>query len=235
MREGRLSRQGPSDVGLLRHWGRKPVEDLAACPVGGNQKRAFDFILAVVGLICLSPIAGFISILIKLGDGGPVLYRHKRIGRNGAEFDCLKFRTMAVNAEAILARHLAENEHAADEWRERHKLKTDPRVTPLGTILRKTSVDELPQLLNIIKGEMSMVGPRPIVRAEIVRYGVNIEKYYTARPGITGIWQVSGRNDTSYHDRVRLDGEYVTCWTFWRDLIILAKTFRAVVTARGCY
>jgi exopolysaccharide production protein ExoY len=172
---------------------------------------------------------------IKLLDPGPAFYRHRRIGLNGVPFECLKFRTMAVDADAVLQRHLAANGEAAREWEQSHKLKRDPRVTPLGSALRKTSLDELPQLLNILKGEMSFVGPRPIVDAEVPKYGAFITHYLAARPGLTGPWQISGRNDVAYATRVALDRHYVEQWSLWRDLAIIARTVRVVVTARGCY
>ncbi|MGH7094746.1 MAG: sugar transferase, partial [Stellaceae bacterium] len=164
-----------------------------------------------------------------------VFYRHKRVGLNGSGFDCLKFRTMAVDADQALQRHLAANRDAAQEWQELHKLKNDPRVTRLGHTMRKTSLDELPQLINILKGEMSFVGPRPIVAAEMPRYGECIGQYLRARPGLTGPWQISGRNDVDYVKRVALDRDYVEAWSFWRDLSIITRTVGVIVTARGCY
>jgi exopolysaccharide production protein ExoY len=140
-----------------------------------------------------------------------------------------------VDADRVLQRHLAQNSDAAREWAELHKLKKDPRVTALGAGMRKTSLDELPQLLNILKGEMSFVGPRPIVSAEVPKYGECIGHYLRARPGLTGAWQVSGRNDVDYATRVALDRQYVEQWSFRRDLAILAGTVRVVVTSRGCY
>jgi exopolysaccharide production protein ExoY len=209
--------------------------DLRRSPVGGVLKRAFDIIAASAAMMLLLPFFCLTALAIKQADRGPVFFRHRRVGLNGATFDCLKFRTMVVDAEEVLQRYLAENSDAAREWAELHKLKEDPRVTPFGIGFRKSSLDELPQLLNILKGEMSFVGPRPIVSAEMQKYGECIGHYLRARPGLTGPWQVGGRNDVDYATRVALDREYVERWSFWRDLAIIARTVRALVTSRGCY
>jgi len=203
--------------------------------VGGGFKRSFDVIGALSSILMLLPLFCLIALAIKLWDRGPVFYRHRRIGLNGAPFDCLKFRSMVANADEVLSRHLASNSEAAREWQENHKLKDDPRITPFGVSMRKTSIDELPQLFNILKGEMSFVGPRPIVTAEVPKYGPCIDQYLRARPGLTGAWQVSGRNDVDYRTRVELDRDYVEDWSFRRDLVILVKTVRVVASARGCY
>ena len=203
--------------------------------VGGVVKRGFDVLGALAALLLLLPLFALIGLAIKLWDRGPVFYRHQRIGHNGALFDCLKFRSMVPNSDEVLSRHLAASGEAAREWEESQKLKYDPRVTPLGLSLRKTSIDELPQLVNILKGEMSFVGPRPIVTAEVPKYGACIDHYLRARPGLTGPWQVSGRNDIDYATRVALDRGYVESWSFRQDLAIIVKTARVVVTARGCY
>ena len=209
--------------------------DAPAGVVGGPIKRGFDIIGAVGALLLLLPLFGLIALAIKLWDRGPVFYRHRRVGRNGTAFDCLKFRSMVVDSDAVLVRHLAGNSEAAREWEETRKLKRDPRITPLGLSMRKTSLDELPQLVNILKGEMSFVGPRPIVTEEVPKYGTCIDHYLRARPGLTGLWQVSGRNDVDYATRVALDRYYIESWSFWRDVRIIGKTARVVVTARGCY
>jgi exopolysaccharide production protein ExoY len=203
--------------------------------VGGIRKRCFDVIAACTGLLLLSPLFLLIAVIIKLADGGPTFYGHRRIGRNGAYFSCLKFRTMVPDADAVLEDHLANCREAAAEWQAWHKLKDDPRITPLGIVLRKTSLDELPQLLNILKGEMSVVGPRPIVRAEVAKYGEAIEQYLSTRPGLTGLWQISGRNDVDYIRRVALDRRYVQEWSFKGDLRIVQRTFAVVLLSRGCY
>jgi exopolysaccharide production protein ExoY len=206
-----------------------------AAVVGGRTKRCFDVMGALAVIILLLPLFCLIALAIKLWDRGPVFYRHQRIGLNGAAFDCLKFRSMVTNADEVLARHLAKNREAAREWEETHKLKRDPRVTALGLSMRKTSLDELPQLLNILKGEMSFVGPRPIVTEEVPKYGTGIGHYLSTRPGLTGPWQVNGRNDVDYVTRVAFDREYVEAWSFSRDLAIIAKTARVVIAARGSY
>jgi exopolysaccharide production protein ExoY len=203
--------------------------------LGGQGKRYFDFAITLIALLVLLPLLCFIAIAILAVDRRPILYRHPRIGWNGVLFDCLKFRTMVVNADEVLQRHLAANPAAAREWKEKQKLTVDPRLTRIGNVLRKSSLDELPQLFNILKGEMSLVGPRPIVMSEIPRYGDCILFYLRARPGLTGLWQVSGRNRLDYSRKVALDREYVENWCFWRDLIIIMRTFRAVVSAHGCY
>jgi exopolysaccharide production protein ExoY len=209
--------------------------DRPARVVGGGFKRGFDLAAALTAILLLLPMFCLIAVAIKLWDRGPVFYRHRRIGLGGASFDCLKFRSMVVNGDEVLSRHLAANSAAAREWEQSRKLKNDPRITPLGASMRKTSIDELPQLVNILRGEMSFVGPRPIVTAEVPKYGDAIGHYLCARPGLTGPWQVSGRNDVDYATRVALDREYVEDWSFRRDVSIIAKTARVVVTARGCY
>ncbi|MFN3747040.1 MAG: sugar transferase [Hyphomicrobiaceae bacterium] len=198
-------------------------------PIGGRRKRMVDIAVAIMVAIVLSPILLVIALAVKLSMGGPVIYRHRRIGFGGRPFDCLKFRTMVANGDEVLERHLAANPAAAEEWRRSRKLADDPRVTRFGWFLRKTSLDELPQLLNILRGEMSCVGPRPIVSEELERYGVHAHEYLRARPGVTGSWQVSGRSSVSYGDRVKLDAEYVRTWSFGSDLVILARTVPAVL------
>jgi exopolysaccharide production protein ExoY len=209
------------------------ADPTAAPAVGGRLKRCLDLVLAVTALVSFSPLFLMIAASIKLSDGGPVLYRHQRVGRRSQHFCCLKFRTMAVNGDAILTAYLQASPQADKEWRECRKLKTDPRVTTLGVALRQLSLDELPQLINVIRGEMSLVGPRPIVSEELGKYGQSAELYFRARPGLTGAWQVNGRSDTSYDQRVKLDCEYVQNWSLWRDLVIIAKTIPAVMSARG--
>jgi exopolysaccharide production protein ExoY len=198
-------------------------------------KMAFDRVSAGIVLFTISPIMLAIAASIWARDPGPILYSHRRIGKDGRTFGCLKFRTMAVDADAILARHLAANPEAAREWEETQKLKDDPRVTPLGRTLRRLSLDELPQLINILKGEMSVVGPRPIVKDEVRHYGAAIRDYVSVRPGLTGLWQVSGRSDVGYRDRVKLDQQYVRQRNFWTDLGIIFRTISVVVRRQGSY
>jgi undecaprenyl-phosphate galactose phosphotransferase len=209
-----------------------PAECALANPFKRAAKRGFDIAVALFLLATLSPLLLAIAFLVRR-SGGPVLYRHNRIGFEGRTFGCLKFRSMAVNGDAILAELLANNADAAAEWAATQKLRNDPRVTSIGHFLRHTSLDELPQLLNVIRGEMSLVGPRPVVQSELRFYGDNAEYYMQARPGVTGLWQVSGRSDTSYEQRVRLDVWYVRNWSLWHDLAILAKTVPVVLFRRG--
>ena len=203
-----------------------------AMPVGGMRKRCMDQLGAALLLLALAPLFAVLAILIRR-DGGDALFRHQRLGVNGRMFACMKFRSMVANSERVLEQLLESDMQAAAEWQATQKLRRDPRVTAVGRFLRKTSLDELPQLINVLRGEMSLVGPRPIVRAEIVRYGSEIRYYYRARPGLTGLWQVSGRSDTSYAQRVELDVRYVANWTFWRDIVIVLKTIPAVVLRKG--
>jgi undecaprenyl-phosphate galactose phosphotransferase len=197
-------------------------------------KRCFDMVGAALILVAAAPVMLLIAILVKL-DGGPILFRHRRVGSGGAAFQCLKFRTMVVDAERALNNLLTKDAAARAEWEAEFKLRKDPRITWLGRFLRKSSLDELPQLLNVIAGQMSLVGPRPIVYQEVARYSTKIADYYTCRPGITGLWQVSGRNDVSYDERVALDSRYAREWSFGRDLVILVQTIRVVFQRAGAY
>ncbi|MBV8095886.1 MAG: undecaprenyl-phosphate galactose phosphotransferase WbaP [Acetobacteraceae bacterium] len=203
-----------------------------ARPLSRFIKSVFDQILAAAALVLLAPLFLVLAWMIR-SDGGPALFGHTRIGANGQKFRCLKFRTMVPDADAALQRILSTDPRARAEWHSAHKLRDDPRITRIGMFLRQTSLDELPQLLNVLRGEMSLVGPRPIVDAEIPRYGDNIAYYYEAKPGITGLWQVSGRSNTSYEDRVKLDVWYVRNWTLWHDIAILLKTIPAVLLKKG--
>ena len=198
-------------------------------------KRTFDFVVTLIGLICISPVLLGIAIAIKLSSPGPIVFAHQRLGRNGKHFPCYKFRTMVVNSQEVLEDYLAKNPEARKEWNENFKLKDDPRVTKIGAFLRKTSLDELPQLWNVLKGDMSLVGPRPIIDAEVQKYGKHIQDFYMVRPGITGLWQVSGRSDTTYEERVQLDSWYVRNWSVWLDIIYLIRTVKIVLTKDGAY
>ena len=203
----------------------------------GNRilKFVFDWCLTLVGTICIAPIFAVISIWIYLDSPGPVIFKHRRVGKNGKEFDCYKFRSMCVDANQKLKDLLEKNPKARKEWEKDFKLKEDPRITKSGAFLRKTSLDELPQILNVLKGEMSLVGPRPIIQAEVPRYGKYISDYYMVRPGITGLWQTSGRNDIDYNERVQMDTWYVRNWNIWFDIVLLWRTFKAVLAGKGAY
>lgn len=198
-------------------------------------KRGLDVSMVLVASLVLLPLLLTIALVLLVSQGRPLFYRHKRVGKDGKTFLCFKFRTMAVNADDILRRHLATNPEARAEWEQTRKLQKDPRVTLLGRALRKSSVDELPQFVNVLKGEMSLVGPRPIVQDEVKYYGAQIQHYYKVRPGLTGPWQIGGRNDVSYGRRVQLDAEYVTNWSLLGDLSIIVRTVPAVLRAKGCY
>jgi len=194
-----------------------------------------NFGVVLVALIFLAPVMIGVGLAIFTQDGGPVLFAHRRIGRNGRYFHCLKFRSMAIDAERRLADLLANDPAAREEWARDHKLRNDPRVTRLGAFLRKTSLDELPQLFNVLRGEMSLVGPRPIVDAEIAKYGRRFSRYCAVKPGITGLWQVSGRNDVDYRRRVALDCVYARRRSVVMDGMIIAATVPAVLLRRGSY
>jgi len=197
-------------------------------------KRLFDFLIAAILLVLLSPLMALIALTLKL-EGGSVLFAHQRIGKNGRKFNCYKFRSMVPNAEEQLQKLLQQNVHLRDEWNKEHKLKDDPRISRMGDFLRRTSLDELPQLLNVLKSEMSLVGPRPIVKEELIKYGLEKSYYLMVRPGMTGLWQVSGRNDVDYETRVYLDAWYVKNWSLWYDLAILFKTIKVVFSRHGAY
>ena len=205
-----------------------------ARPFSRLLKSAFDQVGACVLLILLAPLMITLAVLVR-ADGGPAFYRHRRIGAGGRTFECIKFRSMCFDADAVLRRLLAKDVRAAGEWAASQKLSSDPRITTVGRFLRRSSLDELPQLFNVLRGEMSLVGARPIVQDEISRYGCDIEYYYAAKPGLTGLWQVSGRSDTSYAERVRLDVWYVRNWTLWHDIAILFRTIPVVFLQRGAH
>ncbi len=197
--------------------------------------EAMNMSLALVALLVLAPVMLAVAFAVFAQDGGPVLFAHRRIGRGGRYFYCLKFRSMAVDAEQRLADLLANDPVARAEWERDHKLRKDPRVTRLGEFLRKSSLDELPQLFNVLRGEMSLVGPRPIVDAEVPKYGRRFESYCAVKPGITGLWQVSGRNDTSYRARVAMDCVYARQRNVLMDGRIIAATVPAVLMRKGSY
>ena len=210
------------------------IHNNLARPWSQAQKRLFDIVVGSLLLVAAAPLMAVIAWQVRK-SGGPVLFAHERVGRHGQLFRCLKFRTMVPEAATVLARLLAESPNARAEWDRDFKLRSDPRVTPIGRWLRQTSLDELPQLLNVIKGEMSLVGPRPVIRDELGRYGGSQVYYTQVRPGLTGLWQISGRNDLDYGRRVHLDAWYVRNWNLWYVVVILAKTFLAVLTRSGAY
>ncbi|WAC47022.1 sugar transferase [Asticcacaulis sp. SL142] len=197
--------------------------------------RCLDLMISLSALIFLAPAIVVIALLIRFQDGGPALYRQKRIGLNGREFSCFKLRSMHVRSDEILREILLNDPVARAEWDAEQKLKNDPRITVLGRILRKTSVDELPQLLNVIRGEMSLVGPRPIVNSEVVKYGRSFKNYVSVLPGITGLWQVMGRNDVSYSRRVAMDRLFARKHSCGIYIMILVKTLPAVLLQKGSY
>ncbi len=205
------------------------VPAVSEAPVGGLIKRVFDVTIASTTLILMAPTMILIALLILVTTGGPVFFVQQRVGFNRRLFGCLKFRTMVVDAGDRLAAYLAENPEAAQAWRERQKLKNDPRVTWLGHILRKSSLDELPQLFNVLRGEMSCIGPRPVPQDELKRYGNHDSDYAKAKPGLTGMWQVNGRSNTSYAHRVKCDRYYVRRWSVALDFKILFRTVPAVM------
>jgi Undecaprenyl-phosphate galactose phosphotransferase WbaP len=198
-------------------------------------KRVMDCGLSLILVVILAPLFALIAAAIKLTSKGPVFYGHLRYGLQGEKFRALKFRTMVVDADRILADYLVSHAEYTPEWQRNHKLKSDPRITRVGKWLRRASLDELPQLINVLRGQMSLVGPRPIVKDEIQKYGRGYGLYTRVIPGITGLWQVSGRNNTTYEERVAYDEHYVHNWSVWLDLYILVRTIKTVVTAEGAY
>lgn len=218
-------------------------EDAPAQPLGesapqsspyAGTKRVLDILGAVALAVVFAPLMLAIVVLMRR-EGGSIIYKHRRVGRDGRTFECLKFRTMVPNADQVLRELLERDPAIKAEWVQDHKLRCDPRVTRLGRFLRRTSLDELPQLWNVMRGEMSLVGPRPVVREELLRYGRNVRAYLSAKPGITGLWQVKGRNDTDYRRRVVLDTYYVRNQNLLLDLYILLQTTRVVLGGSGAY
>lgn len=197
--------------------------------------RLFDIVTAAAILIVTLPFLVCLAVVLYVTDPGPLFFVHKRVGKRGRAFGCIKFRTMKVNGDEILREHLAISHVARREWAETRKLRNDPRVTRIGILVRKLSLDEFPQLINVLRGEMSIVGPRPIVDSEVARYGRYFEHYCSIRPGLTGLWQISGRSDTTYNERVRLDVQYVASKSLLLDTWLVVKTVPAVLFARGSY
>jgi exopolysaccharide production protein ExoY len=204
-------------------------------PVGGSIKRLVDIVLAAAGIVILLPLFSLCILGTLLTSRGSIIYRHSRVGFRGRHFSCLKFATMAPDADKLLQEHLSANPLASEEWAETRKLRNDPRVTPFGAVLRKTSLDELPQLFNVLKGEMSIVGPRPVTDDEIEKYAHRVSAYLACKPGITGLWQISGRSKTSYGERVTLDCAYATNWSLVMDAKIVLLTLPAVLDSDAAY
>jgi Undecaprenyl-phosphate galactose phosphotransferase WbaP len=199
-------------------------------------KRAFDLISVVVILTLFSWVILIIVAAIKWSSPGPIVFGHLRVGRSGKAFKCYKFRSMVPNAQEVLRELLERDSDARAEWERDFKLRNDPRVTRIGAFIRKTSLDELPQLWNVLRGEMSIVGPRPVVRRELgLYYGTGRRHYLSVRPGLTGLWQVSGRNDIGYRERVELDRRYVQTWSVFLDFKIVMKTVGVIFARRGAY
>ena len=204
--------------------------------MGNVVKTAFDYILTLVGAVFIIPLFFYIAYRIKKEDPGPVFFAHTRIGKDGKPFPCYKFRSMVVNSQEMLQKYLVKNPAAREEWERDFKLKDDPRVTPIGKFLRSTSLDELPQIFNVLRGEMSLVGPRPVIQEELDKYyGETAKLYCTVKPGITGLWQVSGRSDIGYDERVALDATYIKYRSMWGDIVILWKTIGVVLMKKGAY
>jgi exopolysaccharide production protein ExoY len=204
-------------------------------PVGLTSKRIVDIVLALSGIILLSPLLIMCFLVTWASSSGTVLFRHRRVGFNGRPFDCLKFRTMIADAPEKLGKLLETDAAAAAEWAQCQKLRNDPRVTPIGAILRKSSLDELPQLFNVLRGDMSIVGPRPVTEDELLRYGASVNAYTACRPGITGLWQVTGRSSTSYETRVSCDAYYARKWSLSLDSKIIIITIPSVLFSKSAY
>ena len=198
-------------------------------------KRCCDVLLILISMPATLLVLGVVSAVVMLSSPGPIFYSHRRIRKGGAFFSMWKFRTMCVNSAEVLEDYLARHPDAHAEWNETHKLRRDPRITPLGAFLRRYSLDELPQLWNVLMGQMSLVGPRPIVAAEVEKYRDCFDCYCRVKPGLTGLWQVSGRSELSYDARVALDCEYVEHWSLTKDFVILLRTFSSVVNQDGAY
>ena len=211
----------------------------ADLPVASFQYRVLkpllDLAIVILALPIALPLGLLVAGLIRLNSRGPVLYRHRRVGQFQHPLYVWKFRTMFEDSDCVLEEHLSSNAEAREEWMRTQKLRDDPRVTPIGRVLRRTSLDEIPQLLNVLAGDMSVVGPRPIVDEERPKYGEHFRTYAYALPGITGLWQVSGRCDVNYPERVQMDVRYVQQWSLWMELKILARTARVILQRTGAY
>jgi len=217
------------ETGALAHW----REEFHTTPFGGALKRTFDIVVTAALIVVLAPLLFLLALAVKVQDGGPVFFVQQRVGYRGGRFPCLKFRSMIVQAEARMEDVLRDDPEAAREWREKQKLTRDPRVTSVGIVLRATSADEFPQLINVLRGDMSIVGPRPMLPEQTDDYGPAYSRYCAARPGITGLWQVSGRSETTFRRRAELDEIYLQGWSLLTDLSLLVRTIGVVVRKRG--
>jgi exopolysaccharide production protein ExoY len=206
-----------------------------AAPIGLTSKRVVDIALALSGIILIAPLLIICFLATILSSPGPALFRHRRVGFNGRKFDCFKFRTMVTDAPDRLRQLLDADPLAAAEWATHRKLRNDPRVTAIGAILRKSSLDELPQLFNVLRGDMSIVGPRPVTEEELVRYSSSVGAYLACRPGITGLWQVSGRSTATYNKRIACDTFYARNWSMALDAKILIVTIPSVLLLDNAY
>ncbi|MEZ0537032.1 sugar transferase [Caldicellulosiruptoraceae bacterium PP1] len=225
----------PFDVDIIGDAVLFKIKDIFTNTPGGRFKRIVDFSISFIALLITSPLFLLISILIKLDSKGPIFFVQDRVGINGETFKCIKFRTMVINAEEILMKWFEENPEIKEEYEKSHKLKDDPRITRMGKLLRLTSLDELPQLINVLKGEMSIVGPRPYMVREIPDCEGYEGLLWRVHPGITGLWQISGRANTDFSHRLKMDMQYVLNWSFWLDIVILFKTIPAVLKRDGAY
>ena len=232
---GPYSYTAAADAPAGREQRSASVEDLPSKLLRYRAKRIVDILLILLSLPVTLLILGVLSILVLTTTPGPIFYSHRRIGRNGAFFSMWKFRTMCENSAEVLEEYLARHPQARSEWSRTHKLRYDPRVTQIGRFLRRYSLDELPQLWNVMTGKMTLVGPRPIVAAEVEKYGDGFRFYRRVKPGLTGLWQVSGRSQLTYPQRVQLDCDYVERWSMRRDFVILLRTFLSVVNQDGAY
>jgi exopolysaccharide production protein ExoY len=220
-------------VGLRK--GSTFVAAAAAGPIGLGSKRVIDIILATSAIILLAPLLTLCFLACLVTSPGPAIFGHQRVGFRGKLFNCFKFRTMVLDSESRLREHLASSPKAAAEWAATRKLRFDPRVTAIGSVLRKTSLDELPQLFNVLMGDMSIVGPRPVTEEELVRYSTNANAYLACRPGITGLWQVSGRSGTTYSKRVACDTFYARNWSMALDAKIMIVTIPVLLDSENVY
>src|SRR6266496_5458462 len=222
-----LPKSATTEVGLLID--RRIKQRSARYPIGGVPKRLLDILISSSALLAFTPLLLLIALLLKITDRGNIIYRQPRVGFRSSTFGCLKFRTMAMDGDAVLARYLRDYPEAAKEWAETRKLRRDPRVTAVGQVLRQTSLDELPQLWNVLRGDMSIVGPRPPLPYELEQYKPwHRRRVLEAKPGLTGLWQVAGRSRTTFDEMVRLDLRYARSYSVWTDIKILLATPRAV-------